>query len=145
MYFKLTQPFSMVTVSLDALMEKFTWTISQMIEVNKPIVMSENKSITFSGYHLDFKEIFEKVEKKREGSSNNCNWTRTQNHLVRKRWSNGWVFVYRLSGSGFQSSCSHLKRVHACFEQGVPWYSGNYRVWIHTETRTWHDKKIQTV
>ena len=29
---------------------------------------------------------------------------------------------------------------HACFEQGVPWHSGNYRVWIHSETRRWHDR-----
>ena len=26
-----------------------------------------------------------------------------------------------------------------------PWYSGNYRVWIHSETHTWHDKNIQSV
>ena len=60
-----------------------------------------------------------------------CNWTRTQNHLVLKRtldhlaklttqpfgqtiwpnwsvWPNGLVFVYELSGSMFESSCSHL-------------------------------------
>ena len=56
-------------------------------------------------------------------------------------WLNGWVFVYQLSGCGFASSCSHLKlRFRACLEQGVPWHSGNYRVWIHSETRTWHDK-----
>ena len=55
-----------------------------------------------------------------------------------------WVFVYELSGSGFKSSCSHLTfRFRACFEQRVPWHSGNYRVWIHSETRTWHDKNIQ--
>ena len=24
-------------------------------------------------------------------------------------WPNGWVFFYKLSGSGFESSCSHLK------------------------------------
>ena len=47
-----------------------------------------------------------------------CNGTRTHNHLVRKRTFN-------------------------CFEQGVPWDSGNYRVWIFSETRTWHDKNIQ--
>ena len=70
-----------------------------------------------------------------------CNWTRTQNHLVRKGtlnhlpklvecsfcqmhrtdkysehssiisknwpvWPNDWLFVYELSGSGFESSCS---------------------------------------
>ena len=60
-------------------------------------------------------------------------------------WPNGWVFVYELSGSGFESSCNHLNfRFCACFEQGVPWHSGNYRVWIHSETRTWHDKNIQS-
>ena len=40
-----------------------------------------------------------------------CNWTRTQNHLVLKRTLN------------------HLAK---------------YRVWIHSETRTWHDKNIQS-
>ena len=60
-------------------------------------------------------------------------------------WLNGWVFVYELSGCGFESSCSHLNfRFCACFEQGVPWHSGNCRVWIHSETRTWHDKNIQS-
>ena len=60
-------------------------------------------------------------------------------------WLNGWVFVYDLSGCGFESSCSHLNfRFPTCFEQGVPWHSGNYRVWIHSETRTLHDKNIQS-
>ena len=60
-------------------------------------------------------------------------------------WLNGWVFVYDLSGCGFESSCSHLNlRFRNCFEQGVPWHSGNYRMWIHSETRTLHDKNIQS-
>ena len=59
-------------------------------------------------------------------------------------WPNGWVFIYQLSDSGFESSCSHLNfRFCTCFEKGVLWHSGNYRVWIHSETRTWHDKNIQ--
>ena len=59
--------------------------------------------------------------------------------------ANGWVFVYELSGCGLKSSCSHLKfRFRACFEQEAPWHSGNYRVWIHSEMRTWHDKNIQS-
>ena len=29
-------------------------------------------------------------------------------------------------------------------KQGFPWHSGNYREWIHSETRTWHDKNIQS-
>ena len=64
--------------------------------------------------------------------------------IIWPAWLNGWVFVYELSGCGFESSCSHFTfRFRACFEQGVPWHSGNYRVWIHSETRTWHDKNIQ--
>ena len=60
-------------------------------------------------------------------------------------WPNGWVFVYELSGCGFESSWSHLNfRFRACIEQGVPWHSGNYRVSIHSEARTWHDKSIQS-
>ena len=58
---------------------------------------------------------------------------------------NGWVFVYDLSGCWFKSSCSHLNfRFCACFEQGVPWHSGNYWVWIHSETCTGLDKYIQS-
>ena len=60
-------------------------------------------------------------------------------------WLNGWVFIYELSGCGFESSCSHLNCWFCtCFEQGVPWNSSNYRVWIHSETRTWHDMNIQS-
>ena len=69
------------------------------------------------------------------------NWTQTQNHLVRK-----WTLNHltKLNGCGFESSFSHLNfRFHVCFKQGVPWHSGNYRLWIHSETRTWHGKNIQ--
>ena len=60
-------------------------------------------------------------------------------------WLNGWVFVYDLSGCGFESSCSHINfRFCACFEQWVPWHLGNYRVWIHSETCMWHDKNMQS-
>ena len=53
------------------------------------------------------------------------------------------LFVYELSGCGFKSCCSHLNfRYRACFEHGVPWHSGNYRVWIHYKIHTWHDKNI---
>ena len=63
------------------------------------------------------------------------------NWLVRQ---NGWVVVCKLSGSGFESSCSHLNfRFRARFEQGVPWHSGNYSVWIHSEMFMWYDKNIQ--
>ena len=60
-------------------------------------------------------------------------------------WLNGWVFLYKISGSGFECSCSHLNfQFCTCFEQGVPWHSGNCRVWIHSETPPWHEKNIQT-
>ena len=60
-------------------------------------------------------------------------------------WLNGWVFVYELSGSAFESSCSHLNFIYrACFEQGVPWHSGNHRVWILPEMRTWYNKNIHS-
>ena len=58
-------------------------------------------------------------------------------------WPNGWVFVYELSGSGFESSRSHLNFRFRSECQGVPWHPGNYRVLIHSETRTWNDKIIQ--
>ena len=38
-------------------------------------------------------------------------------------WLNGWVFVYELSGCGFESSCSHLVSWHVipskCYAQGA--------------------------
>ena len=41
-------------------------------------------------------------------------------------WLNGWLFVYKLSDSGFVSLCSHLYCTYrACFDQGVPWNSRN--------------------
>ena len=61
-------------------------------------------------------------------------------------WPNGWVPVYELSGSRFESSCNHLNfRFCPSFEQEVPWYLGNYRIWIHSQTCTWHDKNIQLI
>ena len=61
-------------------------------------------------------------------------------------WQNGWVFLYEISGCRFECSCSHLNfRFRACFEQEVPWHSGNYRVRIHSERRMWHDNNIQLI
>ena len=55
------------------------------------------------------------------------------------------MFGHELSGCGFESSSSHLNfRFSTCFEQKVPWHSDNYRVRIHSETRNWHDKNIQS-
>ena len=63
---------------------------------------------------------------------------------IKPVWLNGLVFIYELNGCEFESSCSHLNfRFHACFKQGVPWHSGNYRVWIHSEMRTRHDNDTQ--
>ena len=60
-------------------------------------------------------------------------------------WLNGWVFIYDVSVFELESSCTKLNfSFHACFEQVVPWHSCNYRVWIHSETRTWHDNNIQS-
>ena len=67
------------------------------------------------------------------------------NSVIWSVWPNCWVLIYELSGSGFKFSCSHLNfRFRACFEQGVPWHSSNYKVWIHFEMRTWHNKNIQS-
>ena len=53
-----------------------------------------------------------------------------------------WPFSLKrltyIIGCGFES-CFPLHslsfRYRVCFEQGVPWHSGNYRVWTHFETR----------
>ena len=89
-----------------------------------------------------------------------CNWNRTHNHIVRKRalnylaklawiwplWLNEWAFIYWLSNCLFKSSCNHLNfRYCAYFEQRVHWHSGNSSMWIHSETREWHDKKMHSI
>ena len=67
-----------------------------------------------------------------------------QSSIIWPVWLNGWVSVYELSGCGSESSCSHLHfRFRTCFEQWVPWHSGNYRVLIHSETCTSYDKNIK--
>ena len=51
-------------------------------------------------------------------SLSDCNGNWNHNHLVRKRTINGWVFVYELSGCGFEFRCSNLNfSYHTCFEQ----------------------------
>ena len=55
---------------------------------------------------------------------------------------NGWAFVYEISGCGIDSCYGYLNfRYRACFEQGAPWHSDNYRVYIYSKTWMWHDKK----
>ena len=84
----------------------------------------------------------------REITRTRCQMQRTdkysqQNSFILSVWLNGWVLVDELSVCGFGLTCSHLKfKLCASFEKGVPWNSGNYRVWGHSETRTWHDKNI---
>ena len=54
-----------------------------------------------------------------------------------------WTFVKE--NPDRKKRCCHLNvRFCTCFEQGVHWHSGNYRVLIHSETRTWHGKNIQS-
>ena len=78
----------------------------------------------------------------------------THNHLVRKRTPNHlakltnlarWLSVsLQTEWLSVQIPFCHLNvRCSTCYEQGVPWQSGNYRLQIHSETRTWHDNNIQ--
>ena len=73
-----------------------------------------------------------------------CNWTRTNNHLVRKRTHDHLVFINKQFVKEHFVNEHFNFRFRACFEQGVSWHSGNYRVLIHFEMRTWHDKNIQS-
>ena len=76
----------------------------------------------------------------------------THNHLAKLNhltiwpvWLNYWVFIYKLSGCGFESCCSHLNfRYRVCFKQGVLWYSGNCGVQIHSKKHMWHNNKKQS-
>ena len=60
-------------------------------------------------------------------------------------WLNDIVFVYDLRCCAFVSCCIHLNfRYRVCFEQRIPWHSGNYWEWIHSEMLMWHDKNIKS-
>lgn len=42
------------------------------------------------------------------------------------------MFVYERSGCGFDSRCNHLNFPYlTCFEQGISWHPGNYKISIH--------------
>ena len=72
---------------------------------------------------LNVKELLARNRRK-IWSLSECNWTRTHNHLVRKRKLNHLVFVYELSGFGFESISSHLNSWQAwnCLFTLVPKY-----------------------
>ena len=75
------------------------------------------------------------------GSWNDCNGTRTDNHLVRKQTLKHLAKLAKWLSCGVST---YLYQYPACFVQKVPWHSGNYRAWIYSEMHTWHDKNIQT-
>ena len=107
--------------------------------------------IKFSFVSRGHINLWRQLSKKCEVIWSDCNWTRTQNHLVRK-WTlsylakllsvhlqtkSFWVWV-QLQSLNFQ-----ISRLLQTGMAGVPWHSGNYRVWIHSKMRTWHDKNMQ--
>ena len=92
---------------------------------------------------LNFKELL--AQNRREiWRLIDCNWTRTQKHLVRKgtlkwlsfRLRTKWFWV-RVQLQSLKLQILHLLRARSS------WQSGNYRVWIHSETCTWRDQNIQ--
>ena len=107
--------------------------------------MQNNNVIYFDSFGVE--RIPKDIKATATGLEPRTTWFVNEHSTIwpnRPVWPNGSVFVYELSVSGFEASCSHLNfRFHASFEQGVPWHSGNYRVWINSETRTWHEKNIQ--
>ena len=56
--------------------------------------------------------------------------------LYQSDWAVFWVLICMV-----HLNLTHL--THLLQKQGVPWHSGNYRVWIHSETRKWHNNNIQ--
>ena len=60
-----------------------------------------------------------------------------ESSMISQIFRDGPAFDYQLSDSAFEGSCNHLNfRYCPCFQLRVPWHSGNYRVWIHSELRT---------
>ena len=70
------------------------------------------------------------------GSISGFNWTRTHNLLVCKLTLNYLVKLVKWL------SCVVSTYLYGAFD--CMFLSCHYRVWIHSETRTWHDKNIQS-
>ena len=117
-----------------------------------------------SHWNLSFRACFEQGVPWNSGNIE-CGFTlkrvrdmiRTYSHMYRTEkysqrsaimwlvWLSDWMFIYEPSGCRFEYSCSPLNFIFgACFRQGAPWHLGNHRLWIHSETRTSHDKNIQS-
>ena len=61
--------------------------------------------------------------------SSDCNWTPTHNDLVLKWTINYFTKLNKSLSWVVTQARNHLNfRYRACFEKGVPWHSGNYRV-----------------
>ena len=86
-----------------------------------------------------------------------CNWTRThtqpfsQTSKMIELYCEYlsvrciWVYFLVMSSTSFRVNPHYIVDWYcSCFEQGVPWHSGNFRVWIHPEPHSWHDKNIQS-
>ena len=61
-------------------------------------------------------------------------WWNLAKRLSVRSWTK-WLWV-RVQLQSLKLQISRLLRARNS------WHSGNYRVWIHSETRTWHDKNI---
>ena len=55
-------------------------------------------------------------------------------------WPNGWVFVYELSGSGFESSCSHSSITSNSIKVTHVFYDKNQGV--STKTCSWKNLRL---
>ena len=66
------------------------------------------------------------------------------NLIIWPAWLNGWMFVYKLDGWGFESYCCHLSSgMGLASSKDFLDNQANYRVFIHSEARTWHDNIIK--
>ena len=88
--------------------------------------------IDFSDYSCFVKARFW-VFLKKSSLADCCNFTVK---ILRKSWKSAKQSCYWL--------ISILQQLQFIEIQAVPWHSGSYRVWIHSETRTWHDNNIHS-
>ena len=76
------------------------------------------------------------------------NGIQTHNHLVCKRTLNHFAKLVKWLTCVVSTILYsiHLNfRYCTCFEEGVPWHSENYRVYIHSEMHTWYDNNIKSL
>ena len=97
-------------------------------------------------WNLQFKWLQRDLKRKRDMTRTYSQMHRTYKYskfslIIWSVWTNGWVFVYDVSGCGFESHCSHLGFIELFISVSMEEesFSGKWLliIWISDKTLKW--------